>query len=77
MWQQKQFILLREVYVQITLPKLNNMKLSLLAQEVWGLIPEPMKLDSVANGSPPLRRLRIAQAFCHGDRPRHSLHASA
>ena len=37
---------------------------------------------SIAIGSPPLRRffgvvLPTAKALCHGDGPRHSLHASA
>ena len=29
---------------------------TLQVQEVWGSIPGPVKSDTVANGSPPLRR---------------------
>ena len=49
-------------------------------QQVWGSILGLVKSDSVANGSPPLRRFFrscVAQALSRGDGDRHSLHASA
>ena len=49
-------------------------------REVWDSNPGPVKWDSVANGSPPLRRFFVscvAQALSRGGGPRHSLHASA
>ena len=34
-----------------------------------GSIPESVKSDTVAKGSPPLLRFCVAQALYHGDRP--------
>ena len=45
-----------------------------------GLIPGPVKLDTVSSTVgqwPPLRRFCVAQALSRGDEFRHSLHASA